>query len=544
MRKISTFLILLLALVMLAVPVLAAQTAVLTVTASNQSLDKGDTVVITVSTSKVDSCESGGFLFSFDKNVFEYVSGESALSSKGYMAGVSTAAGNVAGYFMNSTQTVQGEIFKITLRVKDTAAYGTYTVTGTPNLKSGGAVVESSVSEVTVTVACRHEYSKYEFVNDSTHKYTCSKCGDVQEGSHRWDDEAISVKPSCEQEGEKEKTCLDCGSKSTSPVPATGHAWDNACDTDCNNGCGLTRTTEHTYEETFTSDGDGHWYACSICGDKKDFAAHTPGPEATTTAAQVCLVCNYEIVPQKTHNHQMSQEWLTDDTYHWHRCQWNGPPSCHYVEDKAEHDYDNDCDVDCNTCGYIRLDAPHNYREEWLGDQEGHWYVCVDCNGQSETKAHIPGPEATDTEPQRCKECNIVIQMPLSHEHGFGDLWYYDDESHWQCCNDPICFEVTEAVPHTWDEGLDMASGGKQFTCTVCGKQMETEGPAPTVPTTQPTTQPTTAPQKADDNQSKGGFSWEWIAIAALLLLAIGFILLIIEFVRSRKRNSHGRFSK
>jgi len=142
MKKISIFLILMLAVVMLAVPVLAAQPAAMTVNASDKTLDRGDTVVITVSTTKVDECVSGGFMLTFDKNVFEFVSGESALSAQGYMAGVSNAAGNVAGYFMNGNKTVEGEIFKITLRVKDTAAYGSYTVSGVPNLKAGGAAVE------------------------------------------------------------------------------------------------------------------------------------------------------------------------------------------------------------------------------------------------------------------------------------------------------------------------------------------------------------------------------------------------------------------
>ena len=547
MRKVSTFLVLLLAIVMLAVPVLAAQTATMSVAASNQALDRGDTVVITVSTSKVDSCESGGFMFSFDKNVFEYVSGEAGTGLSGFTAGVSPAAGNTAGYFMNGNKTVEGEIFKITLRVKATAAYGTYTITGVPNLKAGGAAVECTVGEITVTVACRHEYGAYEFANETTHQRICTKCAEVETTEHQWDEGTVTVNPSCEQPGEKEIGCRYCSAKNTSPIPATGHAWDHDCDTTCNNACGLTRETEHQYATEFSSDETGHWYACGVCGDKKDFAAHTPGPEATTANAQLCLDCGYEIAPKMTHEHQMSQDWLTDDTYHWHRCQWNGPPSCKYVEDKEEHEYDSDCDVDCNTCGYIRLNPPHNYSLEWMGGMEGHWYICVDCNGQSEVKAHVPGPEATETEPQRCKECNIVIQMPLNHVHTYGNIWYYDEDGHWQCCEDMICFEVTPIEPHTWDEGLDMATGGKKFTCTTCGKQMETEGPAPTEPSTAPTTKPTTtAPQKNEpvSNDQGSGFSWEWIAIAALILLAIGFILLIIEFIRSRKRNSHGRFSK
>ena len=36
-------------------------------------------------------------------------------------------------------------------------------------------------------------------------------------------------------------TCKKCGKVYTDAVPATGHAYDNDCDADCNNGCGLVR---------------------------------------------------------------------------------------------------------------------------------------------------------------------------------------------------------------------------------------------------------------------------------------------------------------
>ncbi|UKI12820.1 MAG: hypothetical protein L6V84_00265 [Oscillospiraceae bacterium] len=38
-----------------------------------------------------------------------------------------------------------------------------------------------------------------------------------------------------------------------------------------------------------------HWHECSVCGDKKDVAAHIPGAEATETTPQTCTVCDYVI---------------------------------------------------------------------------------------------------------------------------------------------------------------------------------------------------------------------------------------------------------
>ena len=51
------------------------------------------------------------------------------------------------------------------------------------------------------------------------------------------------------------------------------HAYDNACDTTCNT-CGATRTVMHTHATTLTAGDITHYYSCSVCGDKKDEAAH------------------------------------------------------------------------------------------------------------------------------------------------------------------------------------------------------------------------------------------------------------------------------
>ena len=54
---------------------------------------------------------------------------------------------------------------------------------------------------------------------------------------------------------------------------------------------------EHNYAATWSSDADGHWHECSLCHDKKDEAAHTPGAAATETTPQKCTKCDYIITP-------------------------------------------------------------------------------------------------------------------------------------------------------------------------------------------------------------------------------------------------------
>lgn len=96
---------------------------------------------------------------------------------------------------------------------------------------------------------------------------------------------------------------------------------------------------------------------------------------------------------------------------------------------------------------------------------------------------------------------------------------------------------------HVWSDGVELEDGKMQYTCSVCQKQVQTDGDAPTEPSTTPPTQtPTT--QTPGGSSNSGRFPWEWAGIAAIVLLFVGIVLLVIEFIRSRKTNMHGRFSK
>ena len=191
MKKLSILIVLLTVISLLAVSIYAAEAATFTVTASENTVHPGDTVTVTVSVTSVEDCTTGGFMFDYNEDVFEYVDGQALVS--GYTtAGISTAAGNLAGYFMgDKAQTVEGGLFEITLKVKDNAAYGDYIITGTPNLTTSTETVSCSVSTATVTVACDHT-NNYTDNGDGTHTATCSACGNAVTEAHTFIDGTCS----------------------------------------------------------------------------------------------------------------------------------------------------------------------------------------------------------------------------------------------------------------------------------------------------------------------------------------------------------------
>ena len=539
MKKIFPILLCILLISVMAFSASAAGSSVALIP-SETTLERGDTFTIVANLTNADAIKLGTVALDYDTNVFEMTGG--ACHVAGANPAVVLPAQKVGTFFLGAETVVSGKIFTFNFKVKADAAFGTYTFTPTAAIGVANGT-QISASTTTITVACKHTFGNWTDAGDGKHSRICSKCQNVQAETHEWNDGTAKPAATCDTPGKIEYKCTFCAATKTEDVKALGHKFDNDCDATCNrSGCDYTRTASHKYAEAWSNDKNGHWHECSVCKDQKDYAKHTPGAAATDTSAQLCTVCKYEIAPALGHTHDMSTEWITDAQYHWHRCQKTNP-SCYHVEDKAEHDYDNDCDVSCNTCAYIR-EAPHSYTGEWKAGTEGHWYICTSCGSKSQTYPHEPGPEATQDTPQTCTECNFVMKLPLSHVHEFGETWYGDAENHWQSCTDAACLETTEKQPHTWDEGTEQADGTLQYTCTVCGEVKVNEEPIPGPTEPNPSVPDSSAGNQNPEHENSGKFPWQWAGIAAVVLLVIGIVLLVIEFIRSRKVNSHGRFSK
>ena len=171
--------------------------------------------------------------------------------------------------------------------------------------------------------------------------------------------------------------------------------------------CQLEETADHAYKTAWSSDKTNHWHECADCKDKKDAEAHTPGAEPTETRAQTCTICGYVIKAALGHKHNYATTWTTDDTGHWYECS-----GCEEKGNYADHDFENDCDKDCAACGYIR-ETDHKFADAWTTDANNHWRVCAGCGMKQDDAAHEPGAEATATTAQGCTVCGYEIVSAL-----------------------------------------------------------------------------------------------------------------------------------
>ena len=214
-------------------------------------------------------------------------------------------------------------ILTFTLKAKSTLQAGNYTVGCTAVVSSTDGARSTLTASTQVKISCTHSFTvkstdaKYQksaatCTSAAIYYYSCSKCGEkgsstFQSGSalpHTFDqkntaDKYVQTPGSCTQSAIYYYSCK-CGAKGTTTFVGADPA--------------------HRYSEDFVTDKDSHWKECSVCGEHKDEAAHTPGPEATEESAQLCTVCGYEIAPAIVHQHDFSLHWYGDADTHWGKC--------------------------------------------------------------------------------------------------------------------------------------------------------------------------------------------------------------------------------
>ena len=232
--------------------------------------------------------------------------------------------------------------------------------------------------------------------------YTCSSCRTTKTestGTLPHDYEVEGYAPAtCEVRGEMTFVCADCGASYDDYIEATGHAYDDDCDEDCNT-CGKAREVEHNYEdEKWLSDKTGHWMACADCGKAQEPAPHTPGPEATETEDQVCLDCGFVIKAAVAHTHKAAGNFLSDDDKHWFCC----------------------------ACGELMGEGPHHWEDKGIIDgQQTH--KCIICSRVKTVPVETTAPtEVTTlpTAPTETAETTEAQPTPVDHV-GIPIQWWW-----------------------------------------------------------------------------------------------------------------------
>lgn len=500
MRKILSVIFCALMLGTLALTVSAA--AYMGLSPSATTLSPGDSFTVSVNLSNSEPVGRGGIVLSYDSSVFEFVGGSCNVSGA-TLAEVS-ASRNGGVFALAENRVVSGNVFTIRMRVRENAPAGSYTISGTASMDiacSAGSFTVQVVCKhsfdafvpdgstahrhscslcgytetaahnwdsgtVTKAPTCRdtglatytclgcgfsredvlsangeHVYPAWTRVDEKTHTGTCNLCGTSVSVAHNWDAGTPLIPATCTAEGSQKLTCTGCGETATVTVPKQAHTFsayapaDNQSHTQICALCGLQETVKHHFGDTYRHNANEHFRLCDLCGYQSGAEAHTPGEPATDTTPQLCTDCGRTLVPAGNHIHSFETLWSMDEQTHYYAC-----TGCNELSGLQLHMYVNECDTDCDICGYVRI-APHDFDRTLSADATGHYYACFLCGEKSGLAPHVPGEIASIASAQYCTVCRFELSPRLDHPHEYGD-------THMHMC---ICGElspVTEDCPY------------------------------------------------------------------------------------------------
>lgn len=218
-------------------------------------------------------------------------------------------------------------------------------------------------------------------------------------------------------------------------------------------------------------------------------------------------VCAVAIPVALSNKHNLSTEWTSDGSGHWHACMTKKHTD---VADKAMHTFDAGVITTpasetaagvrtrtCTVCGYQKTEAVdrlahvHTFNEAvWEKDVTHHWHpaTCAHTDQKESFEPHVWN-EGTVTTPatetaegvmtKTCTKCGRTQTSPidrLEHVHTFDTAkWAFDGDSHWHPATCAHTGEKDAVAPHSWNDGVVTTpegygtAGEKTFTCTVCG---------------------------------------------------------------------------
>lgn len=334
--------------------------------------------------------------------------------------------------------------------------------------------------------------SFYCVVTDASGKYTSSLKSNTVTANHTFGEWEVTKAATCTEAGSQVHACEKCSYQETETIPAKGHS----------------------YSTDWASDASGHWHACTVCGDKGNYAGHQltewiTAKEPTCTELgeekRSCSTCGYEETREIAKlEHEVGDEWESDADHHWKDCIHCGES---VIDDS--HDYgdwtvtkqptcteDGEQKHSCQTCGWEETETipatSHTPSDEWSHNATDHWHVCQDCQAEVDKAAYTFGQWITVTEPgeftpgEKVRTCEVCGYEERAEIPGTGHVsdeqWHFDETNHWNLCTD--CGNQINVEAHDFGEWtVDIPAGcttegTETRTCATCGYEQTQTIPA------------------------------------------------------------------
>ena len=202
------------------------------------------------------------------------------------------------------------------------------------------------------------------------------------------------------------------------------------------------------------------------------------------------------VVPFATLQNHTPSGWRTTQVYHYKVC-----TTCGEMLEQEDHKGGTATCAEkgkCAVCGYEYIETNENHTPDlskWIARGERyHYHACKDCGAHCDIGDHVPGPAATETTPQTCKDCGYIIAPAKDHVHDLskvpqvpatctqgGNMEYYVCTGCMDCFTDPggknripeSMSVLTDPQGHTASDDWACDGDFHWRVCSVCGEELE-----------------------------------------------------------------------
>lgn len=213
MKKWTILLLLAVMLQLLASPVLAEETLI--VTDAEAMADQ--TVFLTVSLPQAVVGDAVGIQYSYDSTLLQAMPKQCTWLRSGILQDF-VSKRNSGAWAAAEPQDLSGEICVLAFRIRSDSFFKETAVTCTVVVKNGAEEVGEYAAQATVTMICNHDYGDWKENGILGHSRACGICGIQQTQSHNWDGGVITQKPGDPYINLQTFTCSDCGNQRVNEI--------------------------------------------------------------------------------------------------------------------------------------------------------------------------------------------------------------------------------------------------------------------------------------------------------------------------------------
>ena len=320
--------------------------------------------------------------------------------------------------------------------------------------------------------------------------HVCKDCGESYLDSytealgHRWDDGTVIKTPPCTETGLIEYRCLNCGVTKLEELNGDGSHSGLSATVQVNN----TVNAGHHYSSDVTQptcDKMGYTtYTCVDCGDsyKGDYTDPTGHNYKTAVTKPTCTTLGYttytcascgdsyksDYVELLGHNYKavVTAPTCTEGGYTTFTCSRCGDSYVANYTAALGHDWKKPvtlADSTCNSEGVLEYDCSRC---------DAHYHEAISAKG------HNPGPAATCSTPQTCKDCGAILTPATEHSYKTVLTQPTCDKmgyTTYTCtsCENSYKGDYVEILGHDYKAVVTAPTctegGYTTFTCTRCG---------------------------------------------------------------------------